>query len=179
MCYCSLLGAGSPPPEVFDLSDKRWREWPSVTVCSAICSAASLDPQRCLWPEWAWPLGPTELSNWVKNVLNETFTSVRHSSSHTVHLNLSLVHHLMSLKLLFKHKLFLDHNILGFFPHHWCFSCLLTCSIKAICLFGPFLIQASVLYYHQNCHSTFISCPDPVRALPHLTSHTVNDMNGQ
>lgn len=67
MCYCSLLGAGSPPPKVLGFSDKGWCEWPSVTVCSPICSAVSLDPERCLWLGAALPLRLTELLNWVRN----------------------------------------------------------------------------------------------------------------
>lgn len=49
----------------------------------------------------------------------------------------------------------------------------------SVLIWTVLLIQAPVPHYRQNCHSTFISCQDPARALPHLTSHTVNPMNGQ
>lgn len=42
-------------------------EWPSVTICSPICSALSLNSERCLWLEAELPLKMTELLNGVRN----------------------------------------------------------------------------------------------------------------
>lgn len=144
MCYCSLLDAGSPPPEVLGFSDKGWCEWPSVTVCSPICSAVSLDPERCLWLEAALPLKLTELLNWVRNEdlsahLWGALGSQSHSESELLtarsrqHTNWREITHF---KFLLKHKLI---YIQLFFQRctHWQYK-IVTQLIQ--CLFGLFYL---------------------------------------
>lgn len=48
------------------LADKGQCEWPCAPVFSPICSAGSLAPTRCLWPDpWPQPT-PAPLLNWTK-----------------------------------------------------------------------------------------------------------------
>lgn len=84
----------SPPPEVSGSPDKGACEWPSVTVCSPICSAATANSWEVpSGPRAAPPLKPSERLKpgaEIKKKWRFNCTSVRRPGSPAVHLNPSV-----------------------------------------------------------------------------------------
>lgn len=65
VCYRSLLGAASPPPEVLGLSDNG--NDPVGLFVLQFVLQFSFYPERCLWLGAATRPELTELLNWVRN----------------------------------------------------------------------------------------------------------------